>query len=134
MNLIKYFSFCIVLFMLGCSSGTQQTSTSSTTNTIKDGQTTIDAFKMALAKVDKAQLVDVRTPQEYTQGHLEGALNINFNDPTFEQSIDQLDKSQPVFIYCQSGGRSGRAYKKMKNMGFSTVYDMKGGYGSWSKN
>jgi len=134
MNLIKYFSFCIVLFMLGCPSGTQQTSTSSTANTIKDGQTTIGAFKMALAKVDEAQLVDVRTPQEYTQGHLEGALNINFNDPTFEQSIGQLDKSQPVFIYCQSGGRSGRAYKKMKNMGFSTVYDMKGGYGSWSKN
>ena len=134
MNLIKYFAFCIVLGVVSCSSNTQQgPATASTTSTIKDGKTTIEAFKTAIAKVQKPQLVDVRTPKEYTQGHLEGALNINFNDPNFEQTIGQLNKSEPVFIYCQAGGRSGKAYQKMKKMGFSIVYDMEGGYGSWAR-
>ena len=134
MNLIKYFAFCIVLSAVSCSSSTQQErATASSVSTTKDGKTTIEGFQTAIAKVQKPQLVDVRTPPEYTKGHLEGALNINFNDPNFEQIIGQLNKSEPVFIYCQAGGRSGKAYKKMKNMGFSTVYDMEGGYGSWSR-
>lgn len=122
------FYLFLFLFFSSCSSGAQQTASTDSIG----GQVSIEAFEQALAKVQQPQLIDVRTPEEFTKGHLEGATNINWNAPTFESSINQLDKSQPVFIYCQAGGRSGKAYKKMKALGFSTVYDMQGGYGKYS--
>lgn len=118
------------LLLTDCSSDAKQQSSS--TNT--DGKVTIAQFEQILGETSNAQLVDVRTPQEYDNGHLKSAVNINFNSPNFEQQIEQLNKSQPVFIYCQAGGRSGKAYKKMKAIGFDKVYDMAGGYGEWSKN
>lgn len=78
-------------------------------------------------------IVDVRTPEEYQAGHIEGALLINWNDPSFEQSIAKLDKSQPTVVYCAVGGRSGKAYSKLKQMGFQQVFDMKGGFDAWRK-
>jgi len=74
----------------------------------------------------------VRTPAEVSKGSLEGAVNIDFRSTDFATQINTLDKSKPVFIFCQSGGRSGKSYKKMKELGFSEVYDMEGGYGAWS--
>lgn len=78
---------------------------------------------------EERQLVDVRTPEEFERGHLEKALNIDFLDSAlFEKQMQQLDKSQPVFIYCRSGARSGKAAAKMIQMGFSLIYDLEGGY------
>lgn len=122
---LKYFPFYVFLLIfvfLSCTSKQQPATTQA------DGVVSLDLFNKEIAKIDSPQLVDVRTPKEFGDGHLDGATNINFNAPNFEQSIGQLDKTQPVFIYCHSGGRSGKAYKKMKTMGFSTVYDLKGGY------
>lgn len=78
-------------------------------------------------------IVDVRTPEEYAAGHIEGAQLINWNDPTFEQRIATMDKSQPTVVYCAVGGRSGKAYMKLKQMGFQQVFDMKGGFDAWRK-
>jgi len=79
----------------------------------------------------KVQLVDIRTPQEYNQGHMEGALNYNFYKPSFMQQMNSLDKSKPVYIYCRSGNRTGSASKKLKRAGFTKVYDLKGGINNW---
>ncbi len=76
-------------------------------------------------------VVDVRTPGEYAQGHLQNAKNIDFMGNSFAQEFAKLDKKTPVLIYCKSGGRSGRAAKKLEKMGF-TVYDMKGGFMGWT--
>lgn len=131
MKLSPLFIALSFLLLADCSSDAQQQSSSTTT---ADGKVTITKFEQILGETTNAQLVDVRTPQEYDNGHLKSAVNINFNSPNFEQQIEQLNKSQPVFIYCQAGGRSGKAYKKMKAIGFAKVYDMAGGYGKWSKN
>ena len=116
------------LFFTACSSESKQSS-----NLQSDGKVSLSLFDQELMKIDAPQLIDVRTPEEFAKGHLEGAKNINFNAADFDNQITQLDKTKPVFIYCHSGGRSGKAYKKMKAHGFTTVYDMKGGYSAYSK-
>lgn len=123
------FSFFIVLLSFtACSSGSNAATKNAT-----DGKISIANFKTKLANTPNAQLVDVRTPAEVSKGTLENAVNIDFRSADFDTQINTLDKSKPVFIFCQSGGRSGKGYKKMKDLGFSEVYDMKGGYGAWSK-
>ncbi len=75
------------------------------------------------------QLVDVRTPEEFEKGHLYEASNIDFlNSATFEEQIQRLDKAKPVYIYCRSGARSGKAAEHMKQLGFILIYDLEGGY------
>ena len=104
------------LFFLACSSDSKQSSTLQS-----DGKVSLSLFDQELKKIDAPQLIDVRTPEEFAKGHLEGAKNINFNANDFDNQITQLDKAKPVFIYCHSGGRSGKAYKKMKAHGFTTA-------------
>lgn len=77
-------------------------------------------------------LLDVRTPGEFAQGHLEGANLINIQDSDFQNKVNELDKDQTVYVYCRSGGRSGSAARMMENMGFKHVVDMSGGIMSWS--
>lgn len=76
-------------------------------------------------------IIDVRTPGEYAGGNIPGSVNIDFNGSGFEAALDTLDKSVPVYVYCQSGGRSGQAKKRMSEKGFSEVYNLVGGYGNW---
>jgi thioredoxin 1 len=78
-----------------------------------------------------AQLVDVRTPEEYNEKHLKGATHININDKDFEKRLGELDKSKPVYIYCLSGGRSSRAANLAVKTGFKEVYNLEGGITSW---
>ena len=100
--------------------------------------------KMAVKKVDvstftkgialeNSQLVDVRTPKEFEQGHIEGAKLIDFYSENFKEKIQQLDKATPVYLYCRSGGRSGKASKLLVELGFKEIYDLKGGYIAYGK-
>lgn len=79
------------------------------------------------------QLIDVRTPQEVGKGKIGNAKNLDFYGASFKSELNKLDKTKPVLIYCQSGNRSGQAVNMMKSMGFTEVYDLKGGWGSWPK-
>lgn len=78
-------------------------------------------------------IIDIRTPGEYTQGYIEGAININYFDKDFLNKISELDKTKPVFIYCRSGNRTSSASKKIANLGFEKVYDLQGGILNWYK-
>jgi rhodanese-related sulfurtransferase len=66
-------------------------------------------------------VIDVRTPEEYASGHLDGALNIDVQSPDFAQQVSQLDSEATYFIYCRSGNRSGQAMSQMANMGFGDM-------------
>ena len=76
-------------------------------------------------------LIDVRTPQEYDEGHIDKASNIDFNAPDFNDQISKLDMDQPLLIYCAAGGRSAKAAAIMESLGFKKVYELKGGYRNW---
>lgn len=85
-------------------------------------------FKLAIAN-EEMQLLDVRTPEEFAEGHIEGAINIDFLNANFsEQIIAQLKKEIPVYLYCRSGGRSAKAMLVLRDLGFQTVYELEGGF------
>ena len=88
----------------------------------------------AISKIDGIQLVDVRTPGEYKKGHLANALNVDFLDAKFESNIQKLDKTKPVIVYCQRGGRSAKCASKLIANGFTKVYDLEGGFAQWEYN
>jgi rhodanese-related sulfurtransferase len=80
------------------------------------------------------QLIDVRTPQEFAEGHLDGAVMIDYFDAEFMNKMSKLDKSKDLYIYCRSGNRSGKASRKLESMGFPKVFDLKGGILNWNRN
>lgn len=90
----------------------------------------VTTFKDSIVQ-PKVQLIDVRTPEEFKAGHIENAINIDFFSEQFNMDFEKLDKDKPVYIYCKSGNRSGQAAKKLSDMGFEMIYDLKGGFLGW---
>ncbi len=88
-------------------------------------------FAAKLKAASDAQILDVRTPGEYSQGHIEGAQNVDWNGDTFEVQSSRLDKSKSVFVYCLSGGRSSSAAKYLRTRGFKSVIELDGGMMAW---
>ncbi|MBT8263708.1 MAG: rhodanese-like domain-containing protein [Muriicola sp.] len=74
-----------------------------------------------------AELVDVRTPEEYMEGHMDNAINIDWYDPEFISKFSELPKNKTVYIYCKKGGRSAQAAKVLDSIGYSVI-DLLGGY------
>ena len=88
-----------------------------------------------LSKItDNIQLIDIRTPQEFAEGHLEGAKLIDFYNANFMQKMSNLDKNKDLYIYCRSGNRSGKAAIKLESIGFPKIYDLEGGIIVWNRN
>ena len=84
-------------------------------------------------KSKQVLLIDVRRPEEFEAGNIENAQNINVLEPeNFNSKIEKLDKSQPVYIYCRSGNRSGKAAQIMQDAGFTKIFDLEGGYLNWT--
>lgn len=77
-------------------------------------------------------VLDVRTPGEYAEGHIAGAINIDVEDPSFNQKITELDKSATYAVYCRSGRRSALATEQMAQSGFTSLTELSGGLLSWN--
>ena len=95
----------------------------------------IDVANFKEAVVGKTvQLVDVRTPEEYNAGYIDNAINIDyFDQEKFKQAFKKLDKDKPVYVYCRSGSRSNMSAIILKELGFTKLYDLDGGYIAWCK-
>ncbi|MEX0847319.1 MAG: rhodanese-like domain-containing protein [Ilumatobacteraceae bacterium] len=76
------------------------------------------------AVADDTIIIDVRTPDEFAEGHLEGALNHNVEDGTLEAALVGLDADDEYIVYCRSGRRSAIAVELMRSKGFDTVTDL----------
>lgn len=77
-------------------------------------------------------VLDVRTPEEFTQGHIKNSQNIDFYNSNFSQEISKLEKKNLYLVYCRSGRRSAGAAEQMKALGFEKVANMLGGITKWS--
>lgn len=138
MNILSVSVVALLFAFSGCSSSDRQTTN---TSVAQDNATTIqsapvhedisaEAFAEKLTDPDFV-LIDVRTPGEFAEGHLKGALNINFNDPDFATTMNKMDKDKTYLVYCRSGARSNGAANVMLMQGFKTIYTLKGGLLSW---
>ena len=76
-------------------------------------------------------IIDVRTPQEFTEEHIENATNIDFYSETFRDMLNNLDKNKTYLIYCRVGGRSGSALDIMAELNFKEAYNILGGINLW---
>ena len=104
-----------------------------------NGQTTknienIDAktFAEKTKKTPNAQILDVRTPEEFSSEHLDNASNINWLDANFAKHTEKLNKTKPVFVYCKTGNRSAKAAAKLEELGFKKIYQLEGGILKWN--
>lgn len=79
----------------------------------------------------KVVIVDVRTPDEFKDGHIKGAKNIDIMAADFEAQLAKLDKTKPVLVHCQAGGRSTRALATFEKLGFTNVIHLDEGFGGW---
>jgi thioredoxin len=89
------------------------------------------AFSEKITATPNAQIIDVRTPQEFAAGHLDNAVNIDWLGDNFVTNAEKLDKTKPVFVYCKTSNRSPQAAKKLEELGFTTIYNMQGGLLKW---
>ncbi|MCO6499413.1 MAG: rhodanese-like domain-containing protein [Vicingus serpentipes] len=126
--------------IMGCSNTNKQKDTEHTTSISNNSPKQIDAKIenvdvekfAALIEKGEGQVLDVRTPEEWSSGIIKGAIKINFYDQDFKSQISKLDKQKPVYVYCKAGGRSSEAAKQLQAEGFLQVYNLLGGITAWS--
>ncbi len=76
-------------------------------------------------------ILDIRTPEEFESGYIEGAININYHSDTFVEDLDKLDKNKTYFVYCRTGRRSSDAADIMTKQGFKEIYRINGDIVKW---
>jgi rhodanese-related sulfurtransferase len=131
MKVSKMIALLCFLSIISCKENKSEAQSTSVTTVVNELIVAAE-FKTKVEN-KKVQLIDVRTPKEYNEGHIKDAENIDFYDPTFYNQMNNLNKDEPIYIYCRSGGRSGNAAAQLKEQGFKEVYDLKGGILNWKK-
>ena len=142
MTFKKHFTLLTSLLVLGtliisCKPSTT-TETQEEVNTTRPSPGNLDDRSLdkevfaAEMKKSGAVILDVRMPGEFDQGHIEGAVNINFFDPEFKHKLLDLNKSSKYYIYCKNETRSKMSMKFMLDNDFKDVYVLKKGYEEWN--
>lgn len=93
----------------------------------------LDAYGLIAENKSNSKFVilDVRSPDEYSENHIENAENITYNSQNFEVEIEKLDKDKKYLVYCRSGHRSSNAIKVMIKLGFTDIHNLSGGIRKW---
>ncbi len=94
----------------------------------------VETVKDAIDKREDVLVIDVRTPDEFREGHLPGVLLLPLQDLRYQPERTEMtlaDKEKTMYLYCRSGGRSGQAVKILQNLGYTRVYSMNGGILAW---
>ncbi len=136
-NKLPLLASTVFLVLLAVACGTSESSSDrgegSNVNEANAGiwQTvSVEEFKTHMND-EGATVVDVRTDAEIVHGIIASAVQIELNSANMEVRFAELDKSKPVLIYCAAGGRSKKAMRALKDMGFLVVYELEGGMGAW---
>ena len=78
-----------------------------------------------------ATVLDIRTPEEFAEGHIDGAINIDFYATDFADRIGALDRDAVYLVYCRSGNRSAQSIQVFEDLGFAEVHELEGGILTW---
>lgn len=120
----------LILIVLISVSGMVKAQQGNTSSTPKESFLTLAEFAFK-ANVTNAQLIDARTPEEFSQNHLKGAINIDPASTNYAKAVDVLVKDMPVFIYSIANGRSVSVAKELRTKGFKEVHVLPGGIANW---
>lgn len=97
-------------------------------------QITSTQVKELITKQKKIIVLDVRTAEEFNEGHIKGAINIDVRQPDFATKVDKLNKNGNYLVHCRTNHRSTMAVNQMMQSGFKTIYQMMDGFAGWSAN
>jgi phage shock protein E len=136
MGKISIFLVFISMFLLDCKGEVKQNEPQTGTTEVPAAPginvSISEAKSIATANAEMVWL-DVRTPEEIALGKIDGAVEMDFNDPAFSEKVGALDKEKEYVVYCAAGGRSARAVELMQQMGFTNIHNMTEGYTGWSQ-
>lgn len=118
------FSFLCAVIMLPTITKAQKNGKIKTVDAVK--------FQHKVEHTQNVQLIDVRTPHQFSEGHLQGAANYDVMDSTLQRNLDKLNKKKKVFVYCGSGVRSMKAAEILKSKGFKVI-NLDGGMAAWKE-
>jgi thioredoxin len=112
----------IAAFLYSCTNGQTQ-----------NGKTNLSAeeFAQKIKELPDAPIIDVRTAEEFSKGHIQNAKNFDWYEEMLDKQVASFDKTKPILVYCLSGGRSSAAASKLRASGFKTVYELNGGIMKW---
>lgn len=116
------------LALSGCASTDSGTTTVEAGAVQRGEHVDADTFRASLS--DDVTILDVRTPQEFAEGHIAGAVNVDVSSPDFAQQVSELDPEGTYAVYCRSGNRSRTAMAVMQDAGLSDVFGLEGGIGA----
>ncbi len=129
------FAPVVLVLALAISAGCTGTQTSAATATSAYTDLSVEEFKQMVdqfqGRPGEAVILDVRTPSEFEREHLRDAINLDVNAGVFGDRVARLDREKTYLVYCQSGTRSARAAQTMSELGFTKVYNMRGGIAKW---
>ena len=126
----------VVLFSCGAPENSTSKQGNGSEQTAKAGaysNVSVADLRAANESAEDVIILDVRTPGEVSQGHVQNSINMDINGRTFSQQADKLDKSKTVYVYCRSGHRSQTASKALVKMGFTDVRNVEGGFLAWEQ-
>jgi rhodanese-related sulfurtransferase len=127
--------FLSAITLSSCAQNTESTSEKSATATNSVHELSQASFKASFEGKEGLQIVDVRTPREIAGGKIGAAKELDYLGADFASNIESLglDKTKPVVVYCAVGGRSSKAAQIFLAQGFTTVYNLQGGYSNYTK-
>lgn len=130
--IIIIISAVIVLIIPGPRESSEDTAVKNISYDFVDINTTASRI-MIDANLDNTDFVilDVRTPEEFSDGHLKNATLMDFYESSFSDDLAKLDKEKTYLVYCRTGSRSAQAAEMMIELGFKNVYNMVGGIIQW---
>ena len=147
---IKLTTIAVILALLAaaCGGTTTQADTQAASNDVAVAQQATDTEQAPgirlVSALDGADIqnnppedlviLDVRTPEEFAAGHVDGAIMIDFYAADFEDRVAELDPDVPYLLYCNSGNRSGQTVPLLHELGFNDVADVDGGIQAWMAN
>lgn len=145
----KFFLIIYSLFILsGCTqSASKNSPTSSSSPVLMQNITEKNLENKIIKRVSTSEfknfienkkpediILDIRTLEEFENGHIKGAELLDFYSPNFKDKISQLDKNKTYYLYCHSGNRSSNALDIMENLGFTSIYELEDGIWDWGRN
>lgn len=127
-NRLALVALALIMVLSSCSSDSQDAAGDASIRVVSPA----DATELVESAPEDLVILDVRTPEEFAEGHIEGASLIDFYRDDFADQLADLDRDTPYLIYCRSGNRSGQARSIMEDLGFTDVTDVDGGIVAWA--
>lgn len=138
MNTTLLRSICLALFLAGLSSVARSGDSKPQGPATREAPSAT-VKKISLDEFDKMRaepgviVLDVRTPREFSAGHVPGAINVDWHARDFNERVEKLDKSKKILVHCMAGVRSAAATKRMNGLDFSNLCDFSGGWSAYFK-